>query len=509
MPLVTGPSSAIQPVQLPDMVGDYAKLAMLKNQLQEAPLRQQALQQQVQAGQQSLQSGQLSLQKEQQDQQDQQSFRAAMQDPSLHGKTIGDIADVLAQKGAISQGSWVAAKKADTEQRKALSELDEKTLANRKAAHDATQELFGNVMNMPDDQLAANWPQIAQQYDSIPGNQKIPLNPQQPMSKQQLSQFGPMLSMGNSYFDQELARRKAQTDQKTAEATLAEKQATAQFYQQNGGAPGVPTEATQQADWLKKNPGKGPSDYKLWTMRNSPTAVVMNNQLGGAQNSDALDFAADNYRKTGSLPAGFARSPQTTAAIIQRAAALDQQAGGGGVAENKALLHANTNSLTSLQKNYDQVSAFEQTAIKNMDLLQSTAKNIPDLNSRFANVPVRMLNSKMLGTEQMAAFNTALNTAQTEAAKVLNSSSASGVLSDSARHELQQIIDGNMPYKSIVASLNTLKQDMHNRNDSYQQQISDIQGRIKNAGGGNTPAPAAAPAGGNSDPFSQFGGFKH
>jgi hypothetical protein len=231
MPLVTGPSSAIQPVQLPDMVGDYAKLAMLKNQLQEAPLRQQALQQQVQAGQQSLQSGQLSLQKEQQDQQDQQSFRAAMQDPSLHGKTIGDIADVLAQKGAISQGSWVAAKKADTEQRKALSELDEKTLANRKAAHDATQELFGNVMNMPDDQLAANWPQIAQQYDSIPGNQKIPLNPQQPMSKQQLSQFGPMLSMGNSYFDQELARRKAQTDQKTAEATLAEKQATAQFYQ--------------------------------------------------------------------------------------------------------------------------------------------------------------------------------------------------------------------------------------------------------------------------------------
>jgi hypothetical protein len=50
MPLVTGPSSAIQPVQLPDMVGDYAKLAMLKNQLQEAPLRQQALQQQVQAG---------------------------------------------------------------------------------------------------------------------------------------------------------------------------------------------------------------------------------------------------------------------------------------------------------------------------------------------------------------------------------------------------------------------------------------------------------------------------
>jgi hypothetical protein len=61
MPLVTGPSSAIQPVQLPDMVGDYAKLAMLKNQLQEAPLRQQALQQQVDAGAIENQRGQQNI----------------------------------------------------------------------------------------------------------------------------------------------------------------------------------------------------------------------------------------------------------------------------------------------------------------------------------------------------------------------------------------------------------------------------------------------------------------
>jgi hypothetical protein len=144
------------------------------------------------------------------------------------------------------------------------------------------------------------------------------------------------------------------------------------------------------------------------------------------------------------------------------------------------------------------VQAFEGTASRNIDLLQQTAAKIPDLGTRFANVPVRLLNSKMLGTENMAAFNTALNTAQTEAAKVLNSSNASGVLSDSARHELQQIIDGNMPYKSMVASLNTLKQDMANRTTSYQAQIGDIQHRI--SGAGSTPSTNAAPTAGQPAP---------
>jgi len=417
-----------------------------------------------------------------------------MQDPSLHGKTVGEVADVLAQKGAISQAGWVAAKKADLETRTSLAGLDEKTLANQKAAHTATQEIYNNVMNMPDDQLAANWPSIAQQYDAIPGNNKQPLNPNQPMTKQQLSQFGPLLGMANSYLDQELARRKAATDAKTADATLGEKQAAAKFYQDNGGAPGVPVEAIQQADWLKKNPGKGPSDFVAWKARQSPVAMVMGNQLGGQQNADALDFAADNYRKSGQMPPGLYRSPGTITAIISRAAQMDQEQGGSGVATNKAMLHANSTSLASLQKNYDQVQAFEQTAEKNMDLLQQTAQKIPDLGSRWANVPVRMINSNMLGTANMAAFKTALATAQTEAAKVLNSSNATGVLSDSSRHELQEIVDGNMPLPAMVASLNTLKQDMSNRTQAYQAQISDIQGRIKGAGSSTPPANTGQPA---------------
>lgn len=474
------PALDIKPIQQPDMMnqlGNLYRLKAMQQQAANAPLERQALQQQVQGGQ-------LQLQQQQQAMKDQQTFRSVMADPSMQGKTIGQVADTLASKGALSPQGLLELKKADVAQRQSLATLDDTTLKNLKEAHSQTQELYNNVMNMPDDQVQANWSQIAQQYDAIPGNQKVPLDPNHPLTKQQLAQFGPALSMGNAYFDQEMARRKAMVEQQTAQATLDQKKAESQFYQQNGGAPGVSAELMQQADYLKKNPGKGPSDYKLWVLQHSPQALIMGNQLGGDQNQQALDFAAQNYRQTGQMPPGLYRSPGTIKAIISRAADLDQQAGGSGIAANKANLGSLTDALKKVQSTASQVGAFETTAEKNMDLLQQTAKNIPDLGTRWANVPVRALNANMIGTENMARFKTALNTAQTEAAKVLNSSNASGVLSDSARHELQSIIDGNMPYKSMVASLDTLRQDMKNRSDAYQQQISDLQTRIK----GGTPS---------------------
>jgi hypothetical protein len=224
---------------------------------------------------------------------------------------------------------------------------------------------------------------------------------------------------------------------------------------------------------------------------------VMTNQLAGPANDDALNLAADNYRKTGQLPAGFGRSPQTSAAIIARAAELDKQGGGEGIAANKANLKAYSDSLNKLQTNYQQTQAFENTALANMNRLQQTLKDIPDLGSRFANLPARQISAKLIGSDAMARFKTDLQTVQTEAAKVLNSSTGTGNLTDSARHELQDIIDGNAPISAMMASMGELRVDMNNRTQSYQAQIADVQNRIKNVGGTATqatPAAAAAPA---------------
>ena len=192
----------------PNPMQQYGQMLGIQGMQQE----QQARAQQMQTGAINQQGAQLNLQQQQQQQQDQQAFRAAMQAPKNQGKTISDIADSLADQGGISPQGWVAMKKADLDQRTALAGLDKTQLANAASAHQQTQQLYSNAMDMPDEDLATNWSQIAQQYDNIPGNMKMPLNPQQPMTKQQLQQFGPMLSMHAAYLDQALSRQKAQGD---------------------------------------------------------------------------------------------------------------------------------------------------------------------------------------------------------------------------------------------------------------------------------------------------------
>ncbi len=407
-----------------------------------------------------------------------------------------DLVPLMIKNGA-SANAVMGLKAKVLEQQQAYSKMaaddattGSKNIETMKAKNDMIAGRLNTVMSLPDEQLGQGVAQAAQELA-----QQGLLDPQHAQLAAQLGQLPPakirsqlqLMEKGLSSQSQQIDQAAKQAQTAAENATTAQKQAETNYYAQNGGAPGVAAEVQQQNDWLKKNPGKGPSDFLLWKLQHSPTAMVMGNQLGGGGNQDALDFAANNYRMTGQMPAGFSRSPGTTSAIISRAAQLDQQAGGQGIAMNKTILNANKTSLDSLQKNFDQVNAFENTALKNMDLLQQTAAKIPDLGTKFANIPVRMISGNMIGTANMAAFKTALNTAQTEAAKVLNSSNASGVLSDSARHELQDLVDGNATYPALKASLDTLRQDMSNRHQSYQQQIADIQNRIKGASSNQQP----------------------
>lgn len=510
------PALDVRPPQAPpNQLEQLGQILGLRNAIQEAPLRQQALQQQVQ-------SGGLQVQQQQQALKDQQAVTAAMS--QWDGKDINSLEPLVLKNGGSGMAVIGLKQKSLAMQQQysqiAKNDADAGT-ANLKALQTKGDLISGALSPLidptqtPDAALPQALTATAQGLV-----QRGLLDPQHAQQAAQLAQSGnpeqirqQLDLMRKSFMAQsqimDAAQKQAQTQE--AQANTQKTQAETNFYKQNGGAPGVPPAAMEMADWLKKNPGKGPADFYTWQQHQNPWLQMMNeNFLGGGQNgatSPGLDLAAQNYLLTGQMPAGLYRSVGTTQAIINRAAQMNQQSGGSGIAANKAVLLANEGSLKNLQKNYDQVQAFEQTAEKNMDLLQQTAKSIPDLSGRFANVPVRMFNAKMLGTANMAKFQTALYTAQSEAAKVLNSSNATGVLSDSSRHELQQIIDGNVSYKALVGSLDTLKQDMNNRTQSYQLQIGDIQKRIKGAGSA-TPLPAPG-ADGKTDPFAQFGGAAH
>lgn len=302
--------------------------------------------------------------------------------------------------------------------------------------------------------------------------------------------------------DREISAQESEAATKATEAQTTQQKLQAEL-------PGGPLEAPDKAELRSyltapNVPGESmpvaqrtPASFIAWKAKQNPTALVLGNQLGAGGQGSALDQAAERYSKDGTLPSGFARSPGTTSAIIKRSAELhpDQD-----LASNKATFQADTNSLKQVQKQFDTMNAFEGTALKNLDLYAQTAAKIPDLGAKFANVPLRMITGGMIGTDNMAALNAARQPASSEVAKVLSSATGSGVLSDTQKKEAQDVVDGNLPFSATMKVVETLKKDMANRHESYQNDIDTIRGRL-----GAKPQTQGGQGGGN-DFFSQFGG---
>jgi len=199
---------------------------------------------------------------------------------------------------------------------------------------------------------------------------------------------------------------------------------------------------------------------------------------------EGLDAAAMMFAKTGQLPALGNGDKSTRKAIINRAAALVP---GLDVATAKADFGANTASLRGMQTQRDTISAFEQTASKNIDIFLEQAGKVVDTGSPMANTAVRLISGKMLGSPDQAQYEAARQVAVNEIAKITNGGGLSGVLSDSARHEIAEFNPQNATLKQTVAVMRLLKRDMANRASSMDDQIGAITDRIsKGAGGADT-----------------------
>jgi hypothetical protein len=161
-------------------------------------------------------------------------------------------------------------------------------------------------------------------------------------------------------------------------------------------------------------------------------------------------------------------------------------------------LKADEGSLSAMTKNIDQVEAFENTALKNLDVLLTNGKKMIDTGSPFLNLPAREASNRIFGSKRAAAFNTARETAISEISKVLASANAAGgTVTDSQKKHIDDLIAPGATWGQIMEAANILKTDMNNRRTSYADQQKAIQNRIKNRGG----APAA---GSGRPPLSAF-----
>lgn len=497
------PALSIRQPEQPSALDQYARIMAVKQQQALMPGQLQQQQQQIQA------TG-LENQQREQGLKDQQAMTQAYQkwdgkDPKQLAQMVTDSGGSASARTTVEQ-HFLGIQKAYSDIAKTDSETGQNNLNILKQKNDTVLGAINAASSVPDDQLGPRLAQTVQGLQQqgmldqqhaqaagqlIQGLQGGQIDPA--TARQQIDLFKKGLQSNSAQLDEaaktaEAAKNNAQAGKDTAETDLIKKFG------------GTSVDAQQQADWINKNPGKGPSDFMAYKAGLAPK---INFSL---QNSGTTGNAADVAKKFGMTPASFDQAAEkfnTTGqlppvgrgganvalnkAIMNRSADLHP---GESLAANAGAYKANQDSLKKIQSNFDNVSAFENTAIKNLDQVAQAAAAVPDLGTRFATIPVRMISSQMLGTPEMARFKTALLTAQTESAKILGSSNASGVLSDSARHEAQEVLDGNLPFPAMMASINQLKTDFANRHQAYADQIQAIKGRMGNSS--QNPPPSAA-----------------
>lgn len=151
---------------------------------------------------------------------------------------------------------------------------------------------------------------------------------------------------------------------------------------------------------------------------------------------------------------------------------------------NKADLKAGQAALGKLTTQMHQVEAFESTALKNADLFVQKAQNVVGADGiPIANKYARGV-ALEAGDPAVVEYNTARQVALTEITRVLNSASATGVITDHARKEIQDMLPPGATLAQIQAAMGVLRQDMANRHESYRQQVEQIRGTVRNIPGG-------------------------
>jgi hypothetical protein len=217
-----------------------------------------------------------------------------------------------------------------------------------------------------------------------------------------------------------------------------------------------------------------------------------------AMTPEGLQVAASQYIQTGQMPPlGMGKAAADARMRILNEAGKIAASGGGDPMLNAALYKADSQTLTQQQKTLSAITAFENTAKKNLEVMEREAAKIIDFGGPWINKPLREA-AAGLGSERMAAFNTARAAVVPEIARILTNPNLTGVLSDSARQEIDELLRGDASVKQMRESIRILRTDMDTRRKSISDEIKAITGRI----GSRRPGASSQPAGGNAaDPL--------
>lgn len=231
--------------------------------------------------------------------------------------------------------------------------------------------------------------------------------------------------------------------------------------------------------------------------------------FGASSMSDqAIQFAADTYRTTGKMPAGFARNPAMQAKVLDRVA---QDADATG--DTAASIAAREQSRKASGMALDQITKLESNTMAAADTLDRNIKSLREYAGKVDSSGVPLLNKAyrywqqgVQGSPDVAKLVTMLNAVEGEYAKISSGNFSSGGVTEGAKRDAKDVINKYMNNGQIDAVAEAMTQEKENRLAAIRQQKESLQGQLSTGApkpGAQTPQASSTPAAGKVMPSGE------
>lgn len=194
----------------------------------------------------------------------------------------------------------------------------------------------------------------------------------------------------------------------------------------------------------------------------------------GAVTKDSADTAIDlALAGDPTMLTGWGRSPKDKAAIINR---ITERMKSGEITPQQfaaAKIAFNTTKAadSKIGVQLSVLRPFVGMVDKNGEVLKTLADKAIVTNVALANRPINWIEQNIGDHPDMAEFLAQVKIFKDEAARVVSNPNLVGVLSDTARKEMENVISGNMPLKSMRRVIERLQADSHNRISSMEEEL--------------------------------------
>ena len=188
---------------------------------------------------------------------------------------------------------------------------------------------------------------------------------------------------------------------------------------------------------------------------------------------EAINQQADRLIATGKMASFGMGGIELRTKILNRAAERTKALGDSPQAQvqRQAMLAANTQELKRIQSQRGPVMAFKKTVERNLSLVREAGGELKRTGVPIVNKWINVGRRAVMGNPQIAKFDLALRTVINEFARVTTSATGGGVTSDTARREIESLLNDAQTPEQVNAVVDYMVREMKSRELGYEDQI--------------------------------------